>query len=425
MNKKKNRFALLSVALGFWLIALPLTYGYIDPLIRGSDLISGILFVLLGLLSLAPHRVWSGWSIGLIGVWLQIAPLLFWAADPIMYLNDTVTGILAIILSFQLTQREEAEEIIFPKGWSYNPSGWLHRIPTVALAMLCWFFSRYMAAFQLGYITQIWDPFFVDGTFRVITSNISQSFPVSDAGMGALCYSLEFLLGWQGGADRFARMPWLVLAFAFLVIPVGIVSITLIILQPVVVGAWCSWCLATAASMLLMIVLTAGELAGVLQFLMEAKKKGNSLWQIFWKGGKLSADKTEVAPLNRSSESHPWGVSLPWNLLVSILLGIWLMASPSILSTEASAEGILKMSDYVLGPLITAFSVIALAEVFRAIRWINLLWGAGLILAPWFMQGSSSLIISNNIVVGFLIIALAWRKGKISERYGAFEKWIF
>lgn len=35
-------------------------------------------------------------------------------------------------------------------------------------------------------------------------------------------------------------MPWMVAFFGILVVPLGIVSITLIILQALAVGAWCT-----------------------------------------------------------------------------------------------------------------------------------------------------------------------------------------
>jgi hypothetical protein len=415
MSEKKNRIALLTIALGFWLIGLPLTFGYQGNPVGVSDIISGFLFVVLGLLSLAPKRIWSGWAVGILGVWLQLAPLIFFAPHPLMYINDTIVGAVAIVFSFLFTKKEERiDGNDRPTGWSYNPSAWAHRIPTVALAMLCWFFSRYMATYQLGYIDHVWDPFFPGGTLQVITSKISKNFPVSDAGLGALCYSLEFLLGWQGSSRRWATMPWLVLAFAFLVIPVGIVSITLIILQPVVVGAWCSWCLATAACMLLMIVLTAGELAATLQFLKEARKRGNSLWQTFWKGGQPNTDSTP------SPKRFSFGVTFPWNLIGSVILGLWLMSSPSILNIQ----GGLAIDDYIQGPLIVAFSVIAFAEPFRAVRYLNLLFGLCLILAPWLVSRAPHAGIVNNIVVGLLVLGLAFHKGKISERYGDWERFI-
>lgn len=277
-----------------------------------------------------------------------------------------------------------------------------------------------MGAFQLGYIDHIWDPFFTDGTLHVITSKISKDFPVSDAGMGALCYTLESLLGWQGNSRRWAGMPWLVFAFGFLVIPVGIVSITLIILQPVVVGAWCSWCLATAAFMLIMIVLTAGELAAVLQLMNEVRKKGGSVWNVFWKGGRPDQDSTRIKPGSRPKGELHWGITLPWNLLVSAAIGIWLMASPSILTTH----GALATNNYIEGPMIAAFSIIALAEAFRSVRFINILFGIGLVLAPWLASGTNLLSVWNNVLAGLFIIALSFRKGRISERYGAWQKLI-
>ncbi len=416
MNKK---IALLTIALGIWLIALPLTFRYQYWPIRSSDITSAFLLIVFGLLSLSQSRSWAGWAIGLIGVWLQLAPLIFWAPISLMYINDTLIGAIAIVLCFQL-KKSNAQTVgdACPTGWSYNPSGWEHRIPTVFLAILCWFFSRYMAAFQLGYIDQIWDPFFPNGTLSVITSNISKSFPVSDAGLGAVCYTLEFLLGWQGNSQRWARMPWLVFAFAFLVIPVGIVSITLIILQPVIVGAWCSWCLATAASMLLMIVLTAGELAAVLQLLNESRQKGESMWQVFWKGAKPIYNFPAAAP--RKKLKFSFGATLPWNLAVATLLGIWTMASPSALDLDRR----LSTGNFIIGPMVVAFSIIACAEAFRSIRYLNVLFGLTLILLPWIVTGSHFGGALNNASVGILIVALSFRKGPVNERYGAWGKLI-
>ena len=221
MDDKKNSIALLSIALGLWLISISLTLGYKSHPVGLSDILSGLFIVIFGLFSFSSKHRWPQWGIGIVGIWLQMAPLFFWAPEPLMYVNDTLIGAIAIVLSFLFNKNEKTmADHSLPTGWSYNPSGWEHRLPTVFFAMLCWFFSRYMAAFQLGYIDQVWDPFFSQGTLKVITSKISEEFPVSDAGLGALCYSLEFLLGWQGGAQRWRQMPWLVFAFAFLVTPV-------------------------------------------------------------------------------------------------------------------------------------------------------------------------------------------------------------
>lgn len=421
MNQPRTKTALLIAALGLWLISVACTFKYNSQEMIYSDVISGLVLIFLGMCSLKPDRLWSVVGAGCVGFWLQFAPLVFWAPSEMIYLNDTLTGALVIALSFLFVRKTGAQDDLVlrnPLGWSYNPSAWNHRIPTVALAMLCWFFSRYMAAFQLGYIDQINDPVFKDGTLNVITSAISRSFPVSDAGMGALCYTLEALLGWQGDEQRWYKRPWLVLFFGVLVVPVGMASTTLIILQPVIVGSWCFWCLSTAALMLLMIVLTAGELVAVLQYLSQSRKSGKSLWNVFWKGG--SADR-ESTPTLKSKGKEGWGITFPWNLVVTASLGAWLMMSPSV--THVLGE--ISTSDFIEGPLMIAVSIIAMAEVFRSLRYINFLLGISLLVTAWVQPEMSGFASWNNTVVGAAAILLCFRKGPIKERYGAWERFIF
>ena len=339
-----------------------------------------------------------------MGVWLQLAPVLFWAKAPLIYLNDTLVGVLAIILSFLLAKPESTqaqEPNAIPLGWSYNPSSWSHRIPTVGLAMLCWFFSRYMAAYQLGYIDDIWDPFFKMGTLDVITSKISRDFPVSDAGLGAVCYATEAVLGWQGDRNRWLKMPWLVFAFGFLVIPVGIVSVILIILQPVAVGAWCSWCLATALSMLLMIVLTAGELVAVLRHLKQSKRR----WVVFWQGGAVEKQTAS----KRYSLQPNMGIRPSWALVGTFILGIYLMASPALLGFG----GVLATVTFIGGPLIAAISVIATAGVFRSLRFLNIPLSLSLVILPSFISQPPLISVSHSIV-GILIFILSLPLRRVS-----------
>ncbi len=421
MNQTRTKTALLILALGLWLISVACTFQRNSQEMIYSDVISGLVLIVLGICSLKPDRLWSVVGAGCVGFWLQFAPLVFWAPSEMIYLNDTLTGALVIALSFLFVKKTGAQEDLVlrnPLGWSYNPSAWNHRIPTVALAMVCWFFSRYMAAFQLGYIDQIYDPVFKDGTLNVITSAISRSFPVSDAGMGALCYTLEALLGWQGDEQRWYKRPWLVLFFGILVVPVGMASTTLIVLQPVIVGSWCFWCLATAALMLLMIVFTAGELVAVLQYLSQSRKSGRSLWSVFWKGG--SADRESIPSL-KSKGKGSWGITLPWNLIVTAALGVWLMISPSV--TRVLGE--ISISDFIEGPLMIAISVIAMAEVFRSLRYINFLLGISLLVTAWVQPEMAGFASWNNSIVGAAAILLSFRKGPIKERYGSWEKFIF
>ncbi|HLS32115.1 MAG TPA: vitamin K epoxide reductase family protein, partial [Brevibacterium sp.] len=97
-----------------------------------------------------------------------------------------------------------------PPGWSYNPSSWPQRWIMIVLGFAGLLASRYLAAFQLGYIDTIWEPFFGDGTRQVLNSSMSHSFPVSDAGLGALAFTIELLMSFMGSPKRWRTMPWMV-----------------------------------------------------------------------------------------------------------------------------------------------------------------------------------------------------------------------
>jgi len=98
--------------------------------------------------------------------------------------------------------------------------------------------------------------------------------PVSDADLGAMTYMVELLFTFMGDRRRWRTMPWMVALFGVAVIPLGITSIVLVMMQPVVVGHWCTLCLITASAMLLMIPLSLDEVAAMIQFLNHSRKLG-------------------------------------------------------------------------------------------------------------------------------------------------------
>ena len=317
-----TRFVMIAV--GIWLMVTPATFNAHSVLMSTNDIVCGLAVVVLSFLALSPYRLWAPWSICAIGVWLQLAPLVFWAPNAVSYLNDTATGSVLILLSLVIpgtpggVEQEGAE---IPPGWSYNPSSWGQRLPVILFAYLAWLSARYMAAYQLGYIDTIWDPLFEDGTRNVITSPLSQSFPISDAGLGAFVYTMEVLMGFKGRTRRWYTMPWIVLLFGIMVVPAGLVSILLIMLQPLIVGYWCTWCLFTALCMLFMIALTVDEVVAVCQYLVAVKQQKKPFWKIFWKGGGFQKGDLDTRspgisePFIKAFSGMFWGVTFPWNRL--------------------------------------------------------------------------------------------------------------
>jgi uncharacterized membrane protein len=173
----------------------------------------------------------------------------------------------------------------FPPGWSSNPSAWGERLPIVALAGLGVLIAGYMALFQFGVITSVWEPFFGEGSRKILTSSVSRVLPIPDAALGTLGYLADAVTGVIGGRERWRRMPWIVVLFGIAVGPLGAVSVLLVVLQPVLIGTFCTLCLVSALISVLMIGPALDELLASLQHLRRVASDGGSVWRAFWGGG--------------------------------------------------------------------------------------------------------------------------------------------
>jgi uncharacterized membrane protein len=218
-------------------------------------------------------------------MWVMLAPLAFWAPTPAGYLNDTLVGMLIVGFAVLTPPEPGVAPLaaltgpVTPPGWSFNPSSWTQRLPIIALAFVGLQISRELAAYQLGHIDGVWEPLFAggpdpkNGTEEIITSSVSQAWPVPDAGLGAYTYALEILTGVIGSQRRWRTMPWLVLLFGVMIVPLGVVSIFFIIIQPIWIGTWCTLCLIAAAAMLVQIPYSLDELVATTQFLWRASRR--------------------------------------------------------------------------------------------------------------------------------------------------------
>lgn len=426
-----------NIFLGFWLVASPATLGYHDAAMVVSDVATGIVIVILGTLTLSPRFDLARWGICFCGIWLQFAPLVFWARDPGAYANDTIVGALVIgfsILVPMMPSRAHHRVMTtpgpdVPPGWSYNPSGWFQRGPIIATAFIGFFLSRYLAAYQLGHTPPPWDPFFGDGTRRVLDSDVSKMWPISDAGLGAVSYMLEALSGLMGGRNRWRTMPWMVVMFGILVVPLGVVSIMLVVLQPVAVGAWCTLCLVTASAMLIMIAPAVDEVVAMGQFLIGARREGKPFWRTFWVGGTLdqyesASAGTELPTPPRSAASRIVSAldlnNAPMTLLAAAAIGVWIMAEPAVLGVTGGAAD----SGYLAGALVVTWSVIGFAEITRPVRLLNIPTGLWIAIAPWVLSGATSRSTWIDVCAGVLLVALSLPRGRIDTRFGAWNRYL-
>ncbi len=420
------------IIIGLWMMTGVQPMGYEVKEMIISDVVSGFILVVLGFLSLNPYRYWSMWAAGFMGGWLCMAPLIFSAKTAVAYTQGTLMGTLVMFFMLVIPNipgivkiRQKGANL--PEGWSYNPSSWPERIPVVILGWLGFFTARYLTGYQLEYSDNIWDPFFGDGTKQILTSKVSESFPVSDAGLGAFAYILDVVTGLAGRTARWRTMPWIVLIFGFLVIPLGIVSLTLVILQPVVVGAWCTACLLSALITVGMIPFTFDEVLASVQFLLKKKKEGKSLWHVFWFGG--SYDEGEQVEYTDPGHEQFKGnmASLwsdlklrPWNLFVAVAIGLWFMISPSLLGYS----GKLADSNHLVGAVVVAFSIISMSEVVRSLRFSNVLFALWLITSIWIFNNPGGITLWSQIAAAIILIVVTFRKGIINDTHGGFNKYI-
>jgi hypothetical protein len=88
-----------------------------------------------------------------------------------------------------------------------------------------------------------------------------------------------------GSTRRWQYRPWLVMIFGIDVIPLGLVSALLVVLQGTVVGSWCFLCLVTAVISLILVYMAFDEVWSSLMYLRRVWTETHDrrlLWNTFW-----------------------------------------------------------------------------------------------------------------------------------------------
>jgi hypothetical protein len=452
------------ILLGFWLLLAPFTLGYLDEdqwvvpsggrgawlsatethdelrasLTMWSNLISGVLLVVLGWRALRPDRPIARWGACLVGVWLVFSPVVLWSPTAAAFVNDSLVGILVIALTILIPGMPNMIKFMQmgpaqPPGWSYNPSSWPQRAILAALAFAGLLVSRYLGAYQLGYIDSVWDPFFgfETGTQRVLDSDMSHMWPISDGAFGGVAYTFEFLMAFMGSRARWRTMPWMVTLFGILVVPLGLTHIVLVMSQPVVVHDWSTLALLAAALMLAMIALTVDEVVAMGQHVRDAVRRGDrggSTWKVFWLGGtaegatedRRTPDLVDLPDrpvvLTRASV---WGVSAPWNLLAVAALGLWLLAAPAVFGVDIRS-GQADVA-HIGGAFFVVVAVIAMGEVVRAARLLNVVAGLGVAAAAPMAAGGPAFTVAV-VLTGMAVVILSLPRGPMRESYAGWQR---
>jgi uncharacterized membrane protein len=190
--------------------------------------------------------------------------------------------------------------------YDYNPSSWRQRIPICILATIGGLIATYMALYQWRLTAGVWDPVFHDQTRQVLDSETSEQMRywmlIPDAALGAFGYFSEAILGLAGSTRRWQYRPWMVILFGVDVIPLGLVSVVLVILQGTVVGAWCFLCLITAGISVLLVYCAYDEVWSSITYLHRVWRRSRSMsvvWSTFWGRASRAAAKSALVAESR------------------------------------------------------------------------------------------------------------------------------
>src|SRR5690606_33504486 len=134
---------------------------------------------------------------------------------------------------------------------------------------------------------------------------------------------------------------------------------------------------------------------------------------------KKEKDDVDQGFFHLMRETFVGTLGLPWNLVLCILLGLWLMLTRITLGHD----GTMANWDHLVGALVITAAVCALAEVSRSARLLIIPFAAPLLITAFVYAPTvqSSII---TLVTAIALIALSFPRGKISSRFGSFSWWI-
>lgn len=99
---------------------------------------------------------------------------------------------------------------------------------------------------------------------------------------------------------------------------------------------------------------------------------------------------------------------------VGVVVGIWMMFAPAVLGYSGSAA----TSDRIVGPVAAAAAWVAVVEVTRSLRWVNVPLGMWAALSPLVLHPPAAATI-HSVLSGIVLVTSSLAIGPIPrERYG-------
>lgn len=162
-------------------------------------------------------------------------------------------------------------------GRAHNPSTWSRRLPVILFSLFGYLIATYLAFYQAGLLSSVWEPFFGNGSRMILKeSAISRYCPVPDASLGAFLYLLDVILNCLGDEERWRTAPWTVLGVGLVSGSLAVGGVLLAISQPVFFHHYCTLCLAATVCSLTAAAFAANEVRTTMQYVRNERSQGAS-----------------------------------------------------------------------------------------------------------------------------------------------------
>lgn len=102
-----------------------------------------------------------------------------------------------------------------------------------------------------------------------------------------------------------------------------------------------------------------------------------------------------------------------WAQVINIFLGLAVMVLPGMLGFDKTASN----NNYIVGPLIITFALVATTDAARNVRWFNIPAGFWLMVGP-LVLGFATTERLVNMLLGILIILCSLIRGQVNQRFG-------
>lgn len=103
-----------------------------------------------------------------------------------------------------------------------------------------------------------------------------------------------------------------------------------------------------------------------------------------------------------------------WAGLLCVAIGVWLMVAPAVLRSG----GLAATNDRIVGPIVASVAFVALWDVVRPLRWLNVAPALWLLVAPWILGYQDTVSTANSVGAGLVALASVVVRGPSRGRFG-------